>query len=173
MSSMTDGTRNRVRDVASHHRKTSRWKEFEMSESTTSTAARPPIDAADTTIEMIADLADQLRAESVRMAERAGSGHPTSSMSAADLIAVLIARHLRIDPDRPDELGNDRLIFSKGHASPLLYSALDAIGALGDVDVVDGYRRSGSILEGHPTPRVRGSRSPRGHSGSGRRSVSE
>jgi transketolase len=156
MSSMTDGTRKRVREVESRHRKTSRWKEFEMSESTTPTAARTPIDAADTTIEMIADLADQLRAESVRMAERAGSGHPTSSMSAADLVAVLIARHLRIDPGRPDELGNDRLIFSKGHASPLLYSALDAIGALGDVDVVDGYRRSGSILEGHPTPRVPG-----------------
>jgi transketolase len=127
-----------------------------MSDTTTSTATRTPIDAADTTIEMIADLADQLRAESVRMAERAGSGHPTSSMSAADLIAVLIARHLRIDPDRPDELGNDRLVFSKGHASPLLYSALDAIGALGDLDVVDGYRRSGSILEGHPTPRIPG-----------------
>jgi transketolase len=127
-----------------------------MPETTTSTATRTPVDAGDTTIDMIADLADQLRVESIRMADRAGSGHPTSSMSAADLIAVLIARHLRIDPGRPDALGNDRLVFSKGHASPLLYSALDAIGVLDDMDVIDGYRNSTSVLEGHPTPRVPG-----------------
>ncbi len=127
-----------------------------MSQTTTSPSSTAPINADDTTFEMIVELADQLRVESIQMADRAGSGHPTSSMSAADLIAVLIARHLRIDPERPDELGNDRLVFSKGHASPLLYSALDAIGVLADVDVVDEYRRSGSILEGHPTPRIPG-----------------
>jgi transketolase len=127
-----------------------------MPDTTSSTTTRTPINAADATLDLIADLADQLRAESIRMSDRAGSGHPTSSMSAADLIAVLIARHLRIDPDRPDELGNDRLVFSKGHASPLLYSALHAIGVLDDLDVVGGYRSSGSVLEGHPTPRIPG-----------------
>ncbi len=128
-----------------------------MSEpTTTTTATRTAIDAGDTTIEVIADLAAQLRVESIQMADRAGSGHPTSSMSAADLIAMLIARHLRIDPSRPDDLGNDRLVFSKGHASPLLYSALDALGVLGDMDVVDEYRRHGSVLEGHPTPLIPG-----------------
>lgn len=107
------------------------------------------------------DLAAQLRVRSIQMADRAGSGHPTSSMSAADIIAVLVARHLRLDPERPDALGNDRLLFSKGHASPLLYAAAEAIGVLdgrlGDFDdVVAAYRQRGSILEGHPTPRIPG-----------------
>jgi transketolase len=109
----------------------------------------------------VAELAAQLRVRSVQMADRAGSGHPTSSMSAADLVAVLVARHLRIDVGHPDQLGNDRLLFSKGHASPLLYAAGEAIGMfdgrLGEFDdVVDAYRRRGSILEGHPTPLVPG-----------------
>lgn len=109
----------------------------------------------------VEDLAAQFRVRSIRMAERAGSGHPTSSMSAADLVAVLVARHLRLDPDRPDALGNDRLLFSKGHASPLLYAAAEAMGLLDDrlgefADAVDAYRQRGSILEGHPTPRIPG-----------------
>ena len=105
-------------------------------------------------------LATQLRIRSITMSERAGSGHPTSAMSAADLVAVLIARHLRLDTERPDHFGNDRLIFSKGHASPLLYAALDAMGVLDGVldgrDVADLYRQRGSLLEGHPTPRIPG-----------------
>lgn len=102
-------------------------------------------------------LADQLRVQSIEMTDRAGSGHPTSSMSAADLVAVLVAKHFRIDRERPDALGNDRLIFSKGHASPLLYSALDMIGVLdGGEEVVDEYRQLESTLEGHPTPRIPG-----------------
>lgn len=109
----------------------------------------------------VEELAAQYRVRSVQMADRAGSGHPTSSMSAADLVAVLTARHLRLDVERPDELGNDRLIFSKGHASPLLYAAYEAMGLLdghlGDFDdVVDAYRQRGSLLEGHPTPRIPG-----------------
>ena len=68
------------------------------------------------------ELAQQLRVDSVRCSTAAGSGHPTSSMSAADLMAVLMTRHLRYDWQRPDEPSNDHLIFSKGHASPLLYS---------------------------------------------------
>ncbi len=101
----------------------------------------------------IAELAQQLRVDSVRAADAAGSGHPTSSMSAADLIAVLLARHLRYDFDHPDDPGNDHLIFSKGHASPLLYSAFKAAGAVTDDELLT-FRKLGSRLEGHPTPKI-------------------
>lgn len=103
------------------------------------------------------ELAGRYRVQSIRMTDRAGSGHPTSSMSAADLIAVLAGRHLRLDPADPDALGNDRLLFSKGHASPLLYAALESLGVLDEFeDVAAAYRQLGSPLEGHPTPRVPG-----------------
>ncbi|MFF2653333.1 transketolase [Streptomyces sp. NPDC058045] len=98
-------------------------------------------------------LARQLRVDSVRAADAAGSGHPTSSMSAADLMAVLLARHLRYDFDRPEHPGNDRFILSKGHASPLLYAAFKAAGAISDTELLT-FRRHGSRLEGHPTPRL-------------------
>ena len=68
------------------------------------------------------ELAQQLRVDSIRVSTHAKSGHPTSSLSAADLMAVLMAKYLRYDFDRPKDPNNDHLIFSKGHASPLLYS---------------------------------------------------
>ncbi|KAA0930252.1 transketolase [Streptomyces apricus] len=98
------------------------------------------------------ELGQQLRVDSVRAAAAAGSGHPTSSMSAADLVAVLFARHLRYDFERPDHPGNDRFVLSKGHASPLLYAAYKAAGAIDDEELLT-YRTLGSRLEGHPTPR--------------------
>ncbi|SEG93421.1 transketolase [Nonomuraea solani] len=101
----------------------------------------------------LAELAAQLRVDSVRAAAAAGSGHPTSSMSAADLMAVLFACHLRYDFDHPDNPANDHLIFSKGHASPLLYSLYKAAGAVSDEELLS-FRRRGSRLEGHPTPRL-------------------
>ncbi|MGW2231618.1 transketolase [Streptomyces formicae] len=100
-----------------------------------------------------ADVARQLRVDSIRAAAAAGSGHPTSSMSAADLMAVLIGRHFSYDFDRPDHPGNDRFILSKGHASPLLYAAYKAAGALTDEELLT-FRKEGSRLEGHPTPRA-------------------
>ncbi|HEX4980024.1 MAG TPA: transketolase [Acidimicrobiales bacterium] len=99
------------------------------------------------------ELGQQLRVDSVRAAAAAGSGHPTSSMSAADLIAVLAANHLRYDFDRPGEPGNDHLIFSKGHASPLLYALYLACGAIDDEELLS-FRSFGSRMEGHPTPRI-------------------
>jgi len=99
-----------------------------------------------------AELAAQLRVDSVRSSTSAGSGHPTSSMSAADLLAVLVSRHLHYDWDHPHAPGNDHLIFSKGHASPLLYSVFKAAGVVSDEELMTGYRRFGSRLEGHPTP---------------------
>ena len=98
------------------------------------------------------DLAAQLRVDSIRSSTSAGSGHPTSSMSAADLLAVLVGRHLHYDWDNPRADVNDHLIFSKGHASPLLYSIYKAVGVVSDEELMTGYRRFGSRLEGHPTP---------------------
>jgi transketolase len=100
----------------------------------------------------VAELAAQLRVDSIRSSSSAGSGHPTSSLSAADLLAVLVSRHLRYDWGSPHHRGNDHLIFSKGHATPLLYSVFKAAGAISDQELMDTYRRSGSRLQGHPTP---------------------
>ena len=104
------------------------------------------------TLDDVRELAQQLRVDSIRCSTAAGSGHPTSSMSAADLMAVLLARHLRYDWQRPQDPANDHLIFSKGHASPLLYSMFKAVGVVSDEELLTGYRRFGSRLEGHPTP---------------------
>jgi transketolase len=97
------------------------------------------------------ELAQQLRVDSVRAAAVTKSGHPTSSMSAADLMAVLLAKYLRYDFDAPENPANDHLIFSKGHASPLLYSLYKAAGAITDEELLT-FRKLGSRLEGHPTP---------------------
>nr|WP_187361671.1 transketolase [Phytoactinopolyspora mesophila] len=99
----------------------------------------------------MAGLARQLRVDSVRCAEVAGSGHPTSSLSAADLMAVLLAKYLRWDVSDMTNPQNDHLIFSKGHASPLLYALNKAAGIVSDDELVT-YRALGSRLEGHPTP---------------------
>ncbi len=105
-----------------------------------------------TGLDVVAELAAQLRVDSVRSSTSAGSGHPTSSMSAADLLAVLVTRHLRYDWDDPRLAANDHLIFSKGHASPLLYSVFKAVGVVSEEELMTGYRRFGQRLEGHPTP---------------------
>jgi transketolase len=97
------------------------------------------------------ELGQQLRVDAVRASDKAGSGHPTSSMSAADLAAVLLASHFRYDYDDPRNAGNDHLIFSKGHASPLVYGLFRAAGALSEDEFMT-YRQFGSRLEGHPTP---------------------
>jgi transketolase len=99
------------------------------------------------------ELGQQLRVDSVRTSATAGSGHPTSSMSAADLMAVLIDGHLRLDYEHPENPANDHLIFSKGHASPLYYSVLKAVGAIDDEELLT-FRKLDSRLEGHPTPRI-------------------
>ncbi|MGW2325873.1 transketolase [Streptomyces sp. NPDC001700] len=103
--------------------------------------------------EQLSELGQQLRVDSVRSSAAAGSGHPTSSMSAADLMAVLMGNHLRYDFEKPEHPGNDHLIFSKGHASPLLYSLYKAAGALKDEELLT-FRKLGSRLEGHPTPEL-------------------
>jgi transketolase len=99
------------------------------------------------------ELAQQLRVDSIRASAAAGSGHPTSSMSAADLMAVLLDGYLRLDFAAPDDPHRDHLIFSKGHASPLYYSILKAAGGITDEELLT-FRKFGSRLEGHPTPLI-------------------
>jgi len=97
------------------------------------------------------ELAAQLSVDSIRASTAAGSGHPTSSMSAAHLLAVLFSDHLRYDVDDPKSAANDRFILSKGHASPVLYSVFKAIGAITDQELLS-FRKFGSPLQGHPAP---------------------
>jgi transketolase len=104
-----------------------------------------------TTAERWQELGQQLRADAVRASAKARSGHPTSSMSAADLAAVLLDGHLRYDFANPGDRRNDRLVFSKGHASPLVYGLLRAAGAISE-DEFMSYRQLGSRLQGHPVP---------------------
>src|ERR1700755_2238473 len=99
------------------------------------------------------ELAAQLRVDSIRCTTAAGSGHPTSSMSAADLMAVLLTKYLHYDWADPHYANNDRLIFSKGHACPLLYAMFKAAGTIDDRELLS-LRKFGSRLQGHPNPRV-------------------
>jgi transketolase len=102
-------------------------------------------------LELWRELGQQLRVDSIRCSAVTKSGHPTSSMSAADLAAVLLAKYLRYDFDAPENPNNDHLVFSKGHASPLLYSLYKAAGAITDEELLT-FRKFGSRLEGHPVP---------------------
>ena len=104
-----------------------------------------------TDAELWRELGQQLRVDSIRCSAVPKSGHPTSSMSGADLMAVLVAKYLRYDFGEPKNPANDHLIFSKGHASPLLYSIYKACGAISDEELLT-FRQFGSRLEGHPTP---------------------
>src|SRR5512132_4443760 len=103
--------------------------------------------------ELWRELGQQLRVDSIRAAAVTKSGHPTSSMSAADLMAVLLAKYLRYDFDEPHNAANDHLVCSKGHASPLLYSLFKAAGAISDDELLT-FRVFGSRLQGHPTPAI-------------------
>lgn len=99
------------------------------------------------------NLATQLRIDSVRSTTEAGSGHPTTCLSAADILAVLFFDELRFDPMDPQHPEADRFVLSKGHAAPILYAAWAAAGAFPREAVMD-LRKITSDLEGHPTPRL-------------------
>lgn len=109
--------------------------------------------ASATDLQLWNDLARQLRADSIRCTTAAGSGHPTSGMSAADLMSVLQAKYQRYDYSNPSNPNNDHLIFSKGHACPVLYAMYRAADAISDADLLS-LRKFGSIYEGHPTPLI-------------------
>ena len=99
------------------------------------------------------NFAIQLRVDSVRATSAAGSGHPTSCLSAAEIVATLFFGEMRFDPHDPGHPHADRFVLSKGHAAPLLYAAWAATGAFERDDLLT-LRRFESDLEGHPTPRL-------------------
>ena len=96
----------------------------------------------------------------------AGSGHATSSLSAVELMAVLFYKHFRFDLENPKFINNDRLIFSKGHASPLFYSLYAAAGKVTEKEMLS-FRQFDSVLEGHPTKRFKYTEVPTGSLGQG------
>jgi transketolase len=109
--------------------------------------------ATDARLLALEDVAIQLRIDSVRATTAAGSGHPTSCASAADLTAAVFFDVMRIDPDHPRDPVSDRFVLSKGHAAPLLYAAWAAVGVVDRHDLTQ-LRQIDSDLEGHPTPRL-------------------
>ena len=103
-------------------------------------------------ISFLEHVAYQMRRWSIRMTSKAGSGHVSSSLSAADIIAALFFDVMHFDPDQFENPNNDRFILSKGHAVPILYAAWHELGKLTDQEVLS-YRSFDSVLEGHPTLR--------------------
>ena len=106
-----------------------------------------------TSIDALKEKGRRLRILSLKATTEAGSGHPSSCLSAADLISVIFFHEMQFDPRDPHNPANDRFVLSKGHAAPLLWAAYAEAGII-DVKDVLTLRRLDSILEGHPTPRV-------------------
>jgi transketolase len=104
-------------------------------------------------IQALEDVATRLRIESIRATTAAGSGHPSSAASAADLVAALFFAVMRVDPDDPRSPASDRFVLSKGHAAPLLYAAWAELGVVPRAALTT-LRSLDSDLEGHPTPRL-------------------
>jgi len=108
--------------------------------------------SAENRIEQLAELSRLVRYFILKATTNAGSGHPTSALSAVELmVGLFFGGVLRYDSERPDYPNNDRILFSKGHASPLFYALWAAAGRLTEDDMLS-YRKFGSPLEGHPTP---------------------
>jgi transketolase len=103
--------------------------------------------------ESLSGIANQLRIDSITATTAAGSGHPSSCCSAADIVAALFFGHMRYDPKNPRYANNDRFILSKGHAAPLLYAAWAEVGFIPREHLLT-LRELNSDLEGHPTPRL-------------------
>ncbi len=104
-------------------------------------------------VPVLKNIATRLRIESIRSTTEAGGGHPTTCMSAADLMAALFFAEMRFDPAFPQHEHADRLVLSKGHAAPLLYAAWAEAGFIPRADLLN-LRKFTSDLEGHPTPRL-------------------
>src|SRR4029079_15233068 len=106
-----------------------------------------------TLISALTNIATRLRIDSVRSTSAAGSGHPTSCCSMADVTAALFFAEMRFDPKDPKNFESDRFVLSKGHAAPILYAAWAEAGAFDRAELLK-LRQIGSDLEGHPTPRL-------------------
>src|SRR5881409_345396 len=108
--------------------------------------------ATEALVHALEDVATRLRVDSIRATTAAGSGHPTSAASAADLVAALFFSAMRFDPENPRDLTSDRFVLSKGHAAPVLYAAWAAVGVI-PREALLTLRQLDSDLEGHPIRR--------------------
>src|SRR5881296_1966834 len=106
-----------------------------------------------TSIDTLREKGRRLRIHSLKATTEAGSGHPSSCLSAADLMSVVFFNEMRFDPKDPRNPANDRFVLSKGHAAPLLWAAYAEAGIIDEKDVLT-LRQLHSDLEGHPTPRM-------------------
>ena len=104
-------------------------------------------------VPVLHNIATALRIDSIRATTAAGSGHPTTCASAADLVAALFFAEMRFDPAHPRHVHNDRFVLSKGHAAPLLYAAWSQVGFVKHEELLK-LRELDNNLEGHPTPRL-------------------
>src|SRR3989441_7095042 len=104
-------------------------------------------------VSALRNIATRLRIDCIKATSEAGSGHPTTCMSAAEIVAALFFSEMRFDPRDPQNPDNDRFVLSKGHAAPILYAAWAEVGFLEREDLLK-LRRIDSDLEGHPTPRL-------------------
>jgi len=111
---------------------------------------KPKINQSKGKFNDLQDIANLLRRDVLKMTTDAGSGHPTSCLSCAEIISVLFFNQMHYEPKNPKNPDNDEFILSKGHAAPILYAALKRVGALNEP--LDGYRKLSSHLEGHPVP---------------------
>src|SRR5712692_8438542 len=118
------------------------------------------------TVDEIREKARRLRIHSMRATTAAGSGHPTSCLSAAELVAATFFHAMKFDPAHPNSLAGDRFVLSKGHAAPILYAALAEAGVF-PVSRLMTLRQFSSELEGHPTPLVPGVDAATGSLGQG------
>ena len=117
-------------------------------------------------IDSLHNIATQLRIDSIRATTAAGSGHPTSSMSAAEIMACLFFAEMNFDPQDPANPANDKFVLSKGHAAPVLYSTWAELGYISREHLLT-LRRIDSDLEGHPTPILKFVSVPTGSLGQG------
>ena len=106
-----------------------------------------------TSLDALRNIATRLRIDSVQSTSRAGSGHPTTCLSAAEIVAVTFFDEMRFDPKDPKNPDNDRFVLSKGHAAPILYAAWAEAGLFPREELLQ-LREFESDLEGHPTPRL-------------------
>src|SRR5215213_6235082 len=103
-----------------------------------------------TSVAALSNIADQLRIDSIRSTTASASGHPTTCMSAAEIVAALFFSEMRFDPQDPRNPYSDRFVLSKGHAAPILYAAWAEAGLFSPSELLK-LRQIGSDLEGHPT----------------------
>lgn len=111
-------------------------------------------------------IAKRLRIHSIKMTTKAGSGHPTTCLSIADLTACLFFDEMKYNPKDSEDLANDELVLSKGHAAPILWAAYAEAGIIPEGNLMN-LRKITSTLEGHPTPRMKWVKAATGSLGQG------